>query len=64
MPFVAALFVAEFHHGLATLELLACTFLAQGQVFACLVAENEQLPLPHQTAMAAPLPRRRACARD
>jgi len=64
VPFIAALFTAEFRRGLATLELLTCAFLAQGQAFACLVAENWQPPLPHRTAMAAPLPRRRACARD
>ena len=54
VPFIAALFAAEFRRGLATLELLACAFLAQGRAFACLVAENGQPPLP----------RRRACARD
>ena len=58
-PF-AAVPAVEFRHGLAMLELPACVFLAQVRAFACLVVENEKPPLPHQTAMAALLPRRRA----
>ena len=62
-PF-SAVPAVEFRHGLAMLELPACAFLAQGRAFACLVVENENPPLPHQTAMAAPLPRRRADTRN
>jgi len=64
VTFITAPTAAEFRRGLATMELLVCAFLEQGQAFVCLVAENGQPPLPHQTTMAAPPPCRRACARD